>query len=140
MVELVLGCEMRLPVTMMVSAAASSSAGAASCAAAAVAPHPLEFAGEDSPYRSLVKNLGQFTRVEFGDPDVRVVLPTDPALITPSSPGAPVAPSAVAPSPWTGAEAQPPGRSAIDRIQRLLARLPPAALAGNAALDGEVEP
>ena len=64
-------------------------------------------------------------------------LPADPAFMAPSSP---VAPSAAAPSPWTGAEAQPPGRSAIDRIQRLLSRLPSAALAGNAALDGEGEP
>ena len=46
-------------------------------------------------------------------------------------------------SAWTGAVAQPPGRSAIDRIQRLLAQLPPAALAGLAELDersGEGEP
>ena len=36
-----------------------------------------QFAGEDSPYRTLVKNLAEFARIEFGDPDVRVLIPTD---------------------------------------------------------------
>jgi len=40
-----------------------------------------QFAGEDSPYRSMVKNLGEFSRIEFGDPDVRVLLPTDPGWV-----------------------------------------------------------
>jgi transposase InsO family protein len=71
---------------------------------------------------------------------LEAVFPPDPVFVTPSSPGAPVAPSAAPASPWTGAAAQPPGHSAIDRIQRMLARLPAAALAGNAALDGEGEP
>ncbi len=36
-----------------------------------------QFAGEDSPYRTLVKNTAEFARIEFGDPDVRVLIPTD---------------------------------------------------------------
>lgn len=36
-----------------------------------------QLAGEDSPYRTLVKNMNQFARVDFGDPEVRVMLPTD---------------------------------------------------------------
>ncbi|MBN8524435.1 MAG: hypothetical protein J0M02_03750, partial [Planctomycetes bacterium] len=36
-----------------------------------------QLAGEDSPYRSLVKNLSEFARVDFSDPEVRVMLPTD---------------------------------------------------------------
>jgi hypothetical protein len=80
-----------------------------------------------------------------------VALPSDPVFVTPEvvtpaesavSP-LPLAPVAAEVSAWTGAVAQPPGRSAIDRIQRLLAQLPPAALAGLAELDersGEGEP
>jgi transposase InsO family protein len=49
----------------------------------------------------------------------------------------PVAPAAPPVSGWTGAESQPPGRSAIDRIQRMLAQLPPAAFAGVAQLGEE---
>ena len=83
-----------------------------------------------------------------------VALPADPEFVTPEAitpaeptlppvPLAPLAPMAAEFSAWTGAVAQPPGRSAIDRIQRLLAQLPPAALAGLAELDersGEGEP
>jgi hypothetical protein len=65
--------------------------------------------------------------------DVAVTLPISAAsLVTSAAPVAPVAPPV---SGWTGAESQPPGRSAIDRIQRMLAQLPPAAFAGIAALD-----
>ncbi|MEY2875990.1 MAG: hypothetical protein RLZZ373_3361, partial [Pseudomonadota bacterium] len=58
---------------------------------------------------------------------------------SPVSPVAPVAPVAPPVSGWTGAESQPPGRSAIDRIQRLLAQLPPAAFAGVASLSEEAD-
>jgi len=40
-----------------------------------------QFAGEDSPYRTLVKNVSEFARIEFGDPDVRVLIPTDGAWV-----------------------------------------------------------
>jgi type VI secretion system IcmF/VasK family protein len=40
-----------------------------------------QFAGEDSPYRSLLKNLGEFARIEFDDPEVRVLLPVDLAWV-----------------------------------------------------------
>lgn len=36
-----------------------------------------QLAGEDSPYRSLVKNVAELARVDFGDPEVRMLLPTD---------------------------------------------------------------
>jgi type VI secretion system IcmF/VasK family protein len=36
-----------------------------------------QLAGEDSPYRTLVKNISEFARVDFNDPEVRVMLPTD---------------------------------------------------------------
>jgi transposase InsO family protein len=64
--------------------------------------------------------------------------PISPPVPVPA-PVSPVAPVAPPVSSWTGAESQPPGRSAIDRIQRLLAQLPPAAFAGVAALTEETD-
>ena len=62
-----------------------------------------------------------------------------PTPVSPAAPAAPVAPVVPPVSGWTGAESQPPGRSAIDRIQRMLAQLPPAAFAGVASLSEEAD-
>ncbi len=49
--------------------------------AAQAATRLRQFVGEDSPYRTIAANLKPIAAIEFGDPDVRVTLPTDGAWI-----------------------------------------------------------
>jgi len=59
-------------------------------------------------------------------PAVKISPLTGVPMMPPASMPEPVAPAGVVPSPWTGGVVQAPGRSAIDRIQRLLGGVPTA--------------
>lgn len=78
------------------------------------------------------------------DPRPETVVPAPaapPVAMPPPAATAPLATCGSAPSSWTGAEAQPPGSSPLDRLQRLLAQVPaPTATATPNACAGEVTP